>query len=154
MVSFSFWVTLFITFDSLVVSKRNYLVSACLIFICIFMHSLLIEDPWLHAYHGEHVDFYWLYMFLLAFGLFQLVLVSNWYPWACEHTLYLKIFFVSRLGLSYVESFNLVSSYGSTISFVQVLCAMCYVLFYALLHLLYVLDDFGGVRIPYLCTRQ
>ena len=122
MVSFSFWVTLFITFDSLVVSKRNYLVSACLIFICIFMRSLLIEDPWLHAYHGEHVDLYCLNVFT-SFWLFQLVLVSNWYPWACEH-FFKRIFFVSWLGLSYVESFNLVSSYGSTISLVQVLCAM------------------------------
>ena len=34
------------------------------------------------------------------------------------------------------------------------LCCKCYdlLLLYAHLHLLRVLDDFGGVRIPYLCT--
>ena len=54
--------------------------------------------------------------FLFSIGFnFQLVSLSLWtyYFW--------KIFFVSWLGLSYDESFILVSSYGSTISLVQVL---------------------------------
>ena len=83
LVSYFFWVTLFI-FGSLVASKRKYLVSACLTFICFFVHSYFIEDLWLHAYYGEHVDLYCLNV-LTSFWPFQLVLVSNWYPWACEH---------------------------------------------------------------------
>ena len=81
---FSFRVTLIIIFDSLVASKRNSLVSACLTFICIFTHSCFIEDLWLHAYHGEHVDLYCLNV-LTSFWLFQLVLISNWYSRAYEH---------------------------------------------------------------------
>ena len=72
------------------------LVSACLISICIFAHSHFIEDLCLHAYHGEHVDFYFLNV-LSSSWLFQLVLVSNWHPWACERIL-LKILLCILVG--------------------------------------------------------
>ena len=55
------------------------LVSACLVFIGIFTHSCICWIFWLHAYHGEHVEFYWLNV-LTSFWHFQLVLVSNWSP--------------------------------------------------------------------------
>ena len=73
---------------------------------------------------------WWACWFLLAlhvptsFWLFQLA----YFPIGILElvNIFFKIFFVSWLGLSYVESFNLVSSYGSTISLVQVLCfALC-----------------------------
>ena len=123
--------------------------------ICIFMHSLLFEDPWLHAYHGKHVDFYWLYMFLLAFGFF------NWLLFPIGILELVNILFIQRSSLCRGWASLMLNPLIWYLIMAQpylwckcyVLCAMCYVLFYALLHLLYVLDDFGGVRIPFLCTR-
>ena len=139
-----------IIFDSLVASKRNSLVSACLTFICIFTHSCFIEDLWLHAYHGEHVDLYCLNV-LTSFWPFQLVLVSNWYPWACEH------FVLKRSSLYLGWASLMLNLFNWYLLMAQpYLWCGCNDLFefYTLLHLLYVLDDFGGVRIPFLCTLQ
>ena len=56
------------------------------------------------------------------------------------------------VGCFFVEVFfNLISSFGSTISLMQV---PWFVLVLCILHFLCVLDDYGGVRIPYLCTLQ
>ena len=56
-----------------------------ILFLFSSLHTYVFaEDLLPHAYIGEYVDFYWLNA-LTSFWLFQLVLVSNWYPWAREH---------------------------------------------------------------------
>ena len=124
--------------------------SAYLNFICIFAHSCVCWWslssclPWWVCWFLLARCSHKLLAFSIGF-LFQLVSLS------LQTSLIFKDLCILVGPILCLNLWKLVSPYGSTTSLVQVLC---FALDFTPLHLLSVLDDFGGVRIPYLCTPQ
>ena len=125
--------------------------SAYLNFICIFAHSCVCWGflssclPWWVCWFLLARCFHKILAFSIGF-IFQLVSLI------LRTSLLFKDLLLILVGpILWLNLWKLVSPYGSTTSLVQVLC---FALVFTPLHLLCVLDDFGGVRIPYLCTPQ
>ena len=139
-------------------SGKNLAMSACLFFNCFLTHSYLV---WSQALPFIYIlSSLWTHM-LDAGSLFRVCWVdmlstmSHIYRRLCWCLMLILVVVSPKAWLCHSHNFGWVNSYVLSSLIAQpYVCCKYYALFpiYALLHVFGVLNDFGGVRMPCLCT--